>query len=143
MSFFQSSDVSPFAVCTISGSNTIGASVNFVSTTVFDTTDQSWASFNSSTKKIDTTVDTFAVACYSPNSNSFGILTYQTPPTDDMVIRGQVLPISSGTGGSIARGDDQAYYISSSQLFQYRLVASATETPDTARSVMTLMTIGA
>ena len=135
-------DVSPFSVCPISGSNTISGSGSYLQTTVFDTSDQNWATFNTTTKKIDTAVDTFAVACYSPNSNVYGMLTYQTPPTDDMVLRGQVLPVSSSAGGSWARGDDQAYYIASSQLFQYRLISSATETPSLTRSVMTLMVIG-
>ena len=139
---YLNQDVRPFDTVTISGNNTVTASGNYLLTTVFDTPSQDWASFNTTSKKIETSVDTFATAIYSPNSNPYGILTYQTPPTDDLVIRGQVLPVST-TGGSQSRGDDQAYYINNEHLFQYRTVsAGSTQTPDLTRSVLILMTIG-
>ena len=142
MSYIQR-DSSPFATCTISNSNAIAASGVYYLTTVFDTPDKSWATFNSATKKIDTGVDTFGVGIYSPNSNIYGILTYETPSAGDMVLRGQNLPISSGAGGSVSRGDDQSFFVDSSQLYQYRLIsAGVSQAPDLTRSILILMTIG-
>lgn len=126
---------SPFELCTVSGNQTSG------STPVFDTTTRDWSSFNSSTKKIETGVDTYGEAHMSPNSNIYGLaVVKENSSGTNYYLHGQIMPESSNSGaGSHGRGDDVAHHIGSEHLFLYSYALAISLTADTSRCVLSLM----
>ena len=127
---------SPFELCTVSGNQTSG------STPVFDTTTRDWSNFNTSTKKIETGVDTYGEAHMSPNSNQYGLADVkETSSGTNYYLHGQIMPESShGNAGIIdGRGDDVAHHIGSEHLFLYYNVLAISLTADTSRCVLSLM----
>lgn len=127
---------SPFEICTVSGNQTSG------STPVFDTTTRDWSSFNSSTKKIETGVDTYGEAYMSPNSNQYGLaVVKENSSGTNYYLHGQIMPESttSGAGNIDGRGDDTSHHIGSEHLFLYYNAIAIVLTADTSRCALVLM----
>ena len=144
MSYIQRSvDETPFCTATISGLNTIPASSPFDSTTAFDTTTANWAVFSSITKDIETSIDTLAFAAFSPNNTPLAtFFTFSDAPDTTQLLIGMIRGESdAASSGGTTRGDDVSLKVTDTHRFQYSFI-TGTETPDTARSVMYMMTIG-
>ena len=147
MSYIQRSvDQTPFCTATISGSDAIPADDPFISTTAFDTTTANWAVFDSSTKDIETSVDTLAFCAFSPNNTTSGgsFYAFNSAPNTTQLLRGMIRGESDAfSAGGTTRGDDVSFRVDDTVRFQYSFITSGlSETPDTARSVMYMMTIG-
>ena len=124
-------DQSPFDIVKISGNNT------YSSTTVFDTPSVSWLSFDSSSKEIVCNDNFYSEACFSPNSNTYGIGRVTFGVSNKYYLRGYILPESSVSGaGGRSRGEDVAINYDNSALAYYDQLSSFNEAPNTTRSNM-------
>ena len=127
-------DQSPFDIVKISGNNT------YSSTTVFDTPSVSWLSFDSSSKEIVCNDNFYSEACFSPNSNAYGIARVTYGISEKYHLRGYILPESNNSSaGSLSRGDDIAINYGSSCKAYYDLTASFNEAPNVNKSSMKVM----
>jgi len=145
MTYIKNAGSSPFATCSISGSESISASPPWKYTTAFDTPSTPLGVFNSTTKAIDTSQDCLAFASFSPNNNTVGgFFNFSFNPELMPELVAMVLPeVGSGTAGGLSRGDDTCIDISKAHKAQYVYVSTgAQEAPDKNRSIMYMLRIG-
>ena len=134
MTYIQrSSGVSPFDIAKISGNNSSGT------TNVFDTVTKPWASFNSSSKAIETSSTVYSEAMHSPASNTYGLARTGVSGASPH-LQGQIIPESSVSGaGGVSRGDDVAIHFGTSHLSVYLWSVAFNVAADTTTSHMKLI----
>ena len=147
MSYIVPTSSSPFNTVLISGNNTIPQGSGYQATPAFDTPAFGWARFNTSTKAIDTSVDTLATSAIVPENVNIAVtFYYHDAPNSEDYLRAMAVGESAYTSsGATKRGDDVSIKVGTTHHVRYTSgvgVNSNSGAADTDRSVMYLMTIG-
>ena len=143
----QSESPSPFATVKCSGTQTIPQAGAFKDTPAFDVPDKEWAEFNTSTKGVDTGIDTLSFsALVADNINVAVTFYYYNDPNSEDYLRAMAVGESQYTSaGWTKRGDDISIKVGDTHKVRYTSgvgVNNNSGAADTDRSVMYLMTIG-
>ena len=128
-----SSNISPFDVGKISGTTD----------PKFNTFNVNWLSMSGNNIVADNSVLYYSEACFSPNSNSYGLLRVSyNSDTSNYHLMGVQYPESSDAGaGGATRGDDVAIHFGNSHYPSYNYSGSASTVQDVSRSNIKIIRI--